>query len=68
MKKSLRMVIVKRYGYDGCSTWSPAMFDGKKNLGRFPYNNKKAAIRRTKFLARIIGVPFDPEIIKEHGC
>ena len=65
MKKSLRIKV--RENCDG-STWSSTLFDGKKNLGRVPYENKNAAIRRAKFLAKITDVPYDPEIIKEHGC
>ena len=65
MKKSLRIKV--RENCDG-STWSSTIFDGKKNLGRRPYKNKNAAIKRAIFLAKITAIPYDPEIIKDHGC
>ena len=29
---------------------------------------EKAAIRNAKAMAKRIGIPYDPEIIKQHGC
>lgn len=29
---------------------------------------KGAAIRNAKAMAKRIGIPYDPEIIKQHGC
>lgn len=63
--KNLRIIV--RENCDG-STWSAAMYNGRKNLGRLPYTDKKAAIRRAEFLSKLIGIPHDPKIIKEHGC
>ena len=63
--KNLRFMV--REDCDG-STWSPAIYDGKKNLGRLPYTDKKAAIRRAKYLSKRIGIKYDPEIIKQKGC
>ena len=29
---------------------------------------KDAAIRNAKAMAKRIGIPYDPEIVKQHGC
>ena len=29
---------------------------------------EKAAVRNAKAMAERIGIPYDPEILKEHGC
>lgn len=37
------------------------------NVGGY-WGKKSAAIRNAKAMAKRIGIPFDPEIIKQHGC
>jgi hypothetical protein len=50
------------------------IYEGRKfimrnNVGRQTYwNRKPAAIRNAKAMAKRIGIPYDPEIIKRHGC
>jgi hypothetical protein len=65
MKKSLRILIRENCGG---SQWIPMLCDNRKNLGRTAYKDKKAAIKRAKFLSKITDIPYDPEIIKEHRC
>ena len=46
------------------------IFDGKKRLlyGDKEWKMKFAAIRNAKAMAKKIGIKYDPEIIKQHGC
>ena len=37
-------------------------------MGTHTWKTKKAAIRNAKAMAERIGIPYDPEIIKQHGC
>ena len=55
----------------GGGLWEFGMFDGRKLLLVNPkkmYERKHAAIRNAKAMAKRIGIKYDPEIIKEHGC
>ena len=44
--------------------------EGKKMLmyANGWWKTEKAAIRNAKAMAKRIGIPYDPEIIKLHGC
>lgn len=49
------------------------IFEGRKllmiNVGNpLSWKIKKAAIRTAKAMAKRIGIPYDPEIIQQHGC
>ena len=53
--------------------WWVSLYDGKKELmsstGRTAiWERKFAAIRNAKAMAKRIGIPYDPEIVKQHGC
>lgn len=53
--------------------WWYGIFEGRKIIMRFcrsPHSwfIKKAAIRNAKAMAERIGIEYDPEIIKLHGC
>ena len=60
--------------YGNC--WSFMIFEGRRQLMRnLPTNHgsaywehKFAAIRNAKAMAKRIGIKYDPEIIKQHGC
>lgn len=51
--------------------WDFGIYEGKKIL-MVNYNrlwlNKKVATRNAKAMAKRIGIKFDPEIVKQHGC
>jgi hypothetical protein len=41
----------------------------RNNVGRQTYwERKAAAIRNAKAIAKRIGIKYDPEIVKMHGC
>ncbi len=49
------------------------IYEGEKRLMTCIFPNiswtyKRSAIRNAKAMAKRIGIPFDPEIIKQHGC
>jgi hypothetical protein len=46
------------------------IFEGKKRLmyGDPSWKTKAAATRNAKTMAKRIGIKYDPEIIKQHGC
>ena len=46
------------------------IFEGRKRLmyGDKNWKTNKAAIRHAKAMAKRIGIKFDPEIIRQHGC
>lgn len=59
--------------------WRYGIYEGKKMLmgnsshrsdgyDEFYWYTKSAAIRNAKAMAKRIGIPYDPEIIKQHGC
>ena len=49
--------------------WWYAICKGKRQLFSHPgYETKSRAIRAAKAMAKRIGIPYDPEIIKQHGC
>ena len=63
---------------EGCNgKWFDyGIYEGRKRLmdnlntsNLFGYwVKKKAAIRNAKAMAKRIGIPYDPEIVKKHGC
>lgn len=71
--KNVRVKVVESCG--GYSWWY-AICDGKKRLlisgarknGFCSWQRKDAAIRNAKAMAKRIGIPYDPEIIKQRGC
>ena len=54
------------------SWWNFGIFEGGKVLMVNSYikcwQTKKAAIRNAKAMAKHIGIPYDPEIVKQDGC
>lgn len=51
--------------------WDYAIFDSKRRqcFGYMDwYNSKSEAIRRAKAMSKRIGIKYDSEIIKLHGC
>jgi len=49
------------------------IYEGRKilmdNCGTpLSWMTEKAAIRNAKAMAKGIGIPYDPEIVKQHGC
>ena len=46
------------------------IFESGKRLmyGDRTWRTEKAAIRNAKAMAKRIGIPYDSEIIKQHGC
>lgn len=50
--------------------WWFGICEGRKMLLETPktYERKGSAIRCAKAMAKRIGIKFDPEIIKQHGC
>ena len=68
--KNVRLKIIENCCGDA---WWYGIYEGKKILMRlecFPYSwlTKKSAIRNAKAMAKHIGIKYDPEIIKKHGC
>lgn len=55
-----------------CSGYSyhVGVFEGKKRLmwGDRNWRTEVAAIRNAKAMAKRIGILFDSEIVKQHGC
>jgi len=51
--------------------WDYAIYDarGRRLLGYHDwYKSKSKAVRGAQAMAKRIGIPYDPEIIKQHGC
>ena len=46
------------------------IYEGRKHLMLInrSWRTEKAAIRNAKAMAKRIGIKYDPEIIKQHGC
>ena len=57
---------------ESCSgrLWDFGIYEGKTKLMKCSgiWERKYAAIRNAKIMAKRIGIPYDPEIIKHHGC
>lgn len=57
-----------------CATdfYDYGIYEGRKRLMRSGdddwWRTEKAATRNAKAMAKYIGIKFDPEIIKQHGC
>lgn len=70
MEKNIRIKVVENCFGDA---WWYGIYEGKKvlmNLARSPYSwlTTSVAIRNAKKMAKRIGIKYDPEIIKQHGC
>ncbi len=72
MKKNVRIRV--RENCNG-TWWGFGIFEGNKLLFLPPddsylrkYYYKANAIRHAKAMSERIGIGFDPEIIKQHGC
>ena len=55
----------------GGRLWDYAIRDGRgKKLLEYGdwYHSKSRAIKAAKAMAKRIGIKYDPEIIKQHGC
>lgn len=73
MKKNITIKVLK-----ACNGiyWTFNIYEGGKELMRNRPSNhssrfwegKAAAICNAKAMAKRIGIKFDPEIIKQHGC
>ena len=64
--KNVRVRVVNSCSGDN---WWYAVCEGRRELiiaGGYGY--KSNAIRAAKSMAKRIGIKFDPEIIKKHGC
>lgn len=50
--------------------WDYAVWNGKQELLAYPlwYRRKCAAVRRTKAVAKLLRIPYDPKMKKDHGC
>jgi len=77
-KKESKMKNVKVKVTESCLGyhWWVSIYEGRKEIMRNAEINdgvsmwlrKFAAIRNAKAIAKQIGVKYDPEIIKQHGC
>ena len=68
--KNVRIKVIENCFGDA---WWFGIYEGKKEIMSLkckPYSwlIKKVAIRNAKAMAKRIGIKYDPEIIKEHGC
>ena len=65
--KNVRVKVVENCG--GFRWWF-GIHEGRKNLlsSENVYERKGNAIRNAKVIAKRIGIPYDPEIIKQHRC
>jgi hypothetical protein len=52
------------------TSYHVGIFEGRKRLmyGDQSWRLEVTAIRNAKAMAKRIGIKFDPEIIKQHGC
>lgn len=50
--------------------WEFGIYEGRKMLmvNEKIWQTEKVATRNAKAMAKRIGIPYDPEIIKQHGC
>lgn len=55
-----------------CVKWYDfGIYEGRKKLlGAWPkdWQTENGAIKAAKAMAKRIGIPFDPEIVQQHGC
>jgi len=64
--KNIRLKVIENCDGD---YWWYAICEGRKKLmGCYGYERKANAIRFAKAMAKKVGIPYDPEIIKKHGC
>ncbi len=62
-------VRIKVEEHCGGFRWWFGIYIGRKSLleTQIVYEKKGNAIRYAKAMAKRIGIPFDPEIVKQHG-
>ncbi len=64
--KNVRVKVVENCGGD---YWWYSICEGRKQLMiNYGYYRKGNAINAAKAMAKRIGIKYDPEIIKQHGC
>lgn len=64
--KNVRIRVIQ-----GCNgyLWRHGVCEGRKQLLVSDwYEHKGSAVRGAKAMAKRIGIKYDPEIIKQHGC
>lgn len=67
-------VKVREFTCTGCIDYG--VYEGKRRLmdnmlrrnGNYVWARKSAAVKAAKAMAKRIGIKYDPEIIKQHGC
>ena len=68
MNKKLRIKVVRNC----VGSWWFGVYENRKMLMDLPkgkyWKTEDAAIRNAKAMAERIGIPYDPEIIQQHGC
>jgi len=72
MKKNLRIKVINSCGG---RLWWFGICENRKEIMSTPsrsrncsWYRKSSAIRNAKAMAELIGIKYDPEIIKQHGC
>ena len=65
--KNMRVKVIYTTYWDD---YGYGIFDGRKILVDHTeiWQTKKSAIRNAKAMAKRIGIKYDSEIIKQHGC
>jgi len=59
-----------KVGLNCIGDYHVGIFEGRKRLmyGDKSWSTKQAAVRNAKAMAKRIGIKYDPEIVKQHGC
>jgi hypothetical protein len=70
--KNVRVKVIKYTCFNGYTfgicEGKKVLLQHRKSSGSWLWFTEKAAIRNAKAMAKRIGIPYDPEIIKQHGC
>ncbi len=75
--KGEKMKNVRVKVWESCSgdLWEYHIYENRKRLMSLSSNTrqtywtrKSAVIRNAKVMAKRIGIKYDPEIVKQHGC
>jgi len=66
--KVIESCTVRYYWFSICEGRKQLMMNTCLNRGSSVWERKPAAIRNAKAMANRIGILYDTEIIKEHGC
>ena len=66
----MKNVRIKVRNSCGGNLWSYVLYNGRRptSLCTDWYFSKNNTIRSAKAMAKRIGIKYDPEIIKQHGC